>query len=159
MQSNHRNCGLASRWMALPAAAAPIRRSWAAPRLHRWTVDTDCMRGLLWSLILSFAAFAHAADATSLESQKIAYLIDSVQTLQGAQFIRNGTAYNAKQAADHLRLKLRMAGSRVVTADDFIRLCASASSVSGIPYQIRFPDGRVVSSEAYLRQKLAEFKP
>jgi hypothetical protein len=117
------------------------------------------MRGLLWLLILSISAFAHAADSTSLEGQEIAYLIASIETLQGAQFIRNGTAYDGKAAADHLRLKLRMAGSRVVTADDFIRLCASASSVSGIPYQIRFPDGRVVSSEAYLRQKLAEFKP
>ncbi len=90
---------------------------------------------------------------------KIAYLIASVETLQHAQFVRNGTAYDAKAAANHLRLKLRMAGSRVATADDFIRLCASASSVSGLPYQIRFADGRVVSSEVYLRQKLAEFEP
>jgi len=117
------------------------------------------VRGLLWLLALSVSAFAHAADSTSLESQKITYLIASVETLRGAQFIRNGTAYDARAAADHLRLKLRKAGSRVVTADDFIRLCASASSVSGIPYQIRFADGRVFSSEAYLRQKLAEFKP
>jgi hypothetical protein len=117
------------------------------------------MRGLLCVLILSLGAFAHAADSASLEGRRIDYLIASIETLQGAQFIRNGTAYNAKAAADHLRLKLRVAGSRVVTADDFIRLCASASSVSGIPYQIRFTDGRVVSSEAYLRQKLAEFEP
>jgi hypothetical protein len=117
------------------------------------------MRGLCWLVVLSISAFAHAADSRSFEGQKIAYLIAAIETLQGAQFIRNGTAYNAKAAADHLRLKLRMAGSRVATADDFIRLCASASSVSGIPYQIRFPDGRVVSSEAYLRQKLAEFNP
>ena len=117
------------------------------------------MRGLLCLLILSISAFAHAAGSRSLEGQKIDYLIASVETLQGAQFIRNGTAYNAKAAADHLRLKLRMAGSRVATADDFIRLCASASSVSGTPYQIRFSDGRVVSSEVYLRLKLAEFEP
>jgi hypothetical protein len=117
------------------------------------------VRSYFWLLILSISAFAHAADATSLEIRKIAYLIASVETLQNAQFVRNGTAYNAKAAADHLRLKLRMAGSRVATADDFIRLCASASSVSGVPYQIRFADGRVVSSEAYLREKLAEFEP
>ena len=117
------------------------------------------MRVFFWLLILSTGAFAHAADSTTVEGKKIAYLIASIESLQGAQFIRNGTAYNAKAAADHLRLKLRMAGSRVVTADDFIRLCASSSSVSGIPYQIRFSDGRVVSSEAYLRLKLAELEP
>jgi hypothetical protein len=30
--------------------------------------------------------------------------------------------------------------------------------MSGIPYQIRFSDDRVVTSEAFLRQKLAEFQ-
>jgi len=117
------------------------------------------MRGLFCLLILSICAFVYAADSISLEGRKIDFLIASIETLQGAQFIRNGTAYNAKAAAAHLRLKLRMAGSQVSTADDFIRLCASASSVSGTAYQIRFTDGRAVSSEAYLRQKLAEFKP
>ena len=117
------------------------------------------MRGLLCLLVLSVSALAHAADMTSVEGQKIHYLIASIETLQGAQFLRNGTAYDAKAAAEHLRLKLRTAGSRVVTAEDFIRLCASVSSVSGAAYQIRFTDGRMVSSEAYLRQKLAEFPP
>jgi hypothetical protein len=116
------------------------------------------MRGVICLLVLSIAVLAHAADSMSVEGRKIDYLIASIETLQGAQFIRNGTAYDAKQAADHLRLKLRTAGSRVVTAEDFIRLCASVSSVSGIPYQIRFADGRVVSSQAYLRQKLAELE-
>jgi hypothetical protein len=116
------------------------------------------MRAVICLLILSIGVLAHAADSMSVESRKIEYLIASIETLQGAQFIRNGTAYDAKHAADHLRLKLRNAGSRVVTAEDFIRLCASVSSLSGIPYQIRFADGRVVSSEAYLRQKLAELE-
>jgi|SRR5580700_3513801 hypothetical protein len=119
------------------------------------------MRAVICLLILSIGVLAHAAyaaDSMSAESRKIEYLIASIETLQGAQFIRNGTAYDGKHAADHLRLKLRNAGSRVVTAKDFIRLCASVSSVSGIPYQIRFADGRVVSSEAYLRQKLAELE-
>ena len=121
--------------------------------------SASSLRGLVWFLLLSISAFAHAADSASAEGRKIDFLIASIETLQGAQFIRNGTAYNAKAAADHLRLKLRMAGSRVSTADDFIRLCASASSVSGTPYQIRFTDGSAVTSEAYFRQKLIEFKP
>lgn len=116
------------------------------------------MRTLLWLLVLSVGALAHA-DPASLESRKISYLIASVEALRYAQFIRNGTVYDAKAAADHLRLKLRVAGSRVVTAEDFIRLCGSSSSVSGIPYQIRFADGHMVPAETYLRQKLAEFRP
>ena len=117
------------------------------------------VRGLVWLLILSISALAHAADSASLEGRQIDFLIASIEKLQGAQFVRNGTAYSAKDAAEHLRLKLRRAGSKVSTAEDFIRLCASVSSASGTPYQVRFTDGRTLSSEAYLRQKLAEFKP
>ncbi len=92
-----------------------------------------------------------------IERQKIAYLIDSVATLQGATFIRNGTGYDAARAADHMRLKLRFAGSRVKTAEDFITYCGTGSSVSGTSYSIRFHDGRVVDSATYLRGKLDEY--
>ncbi len=111
---------------------------------------------LIFALFL-VAGHVRAADAPALELQKIDYLIGSVEGLQGAEFLRNGKSYDAQEAGKHLRLKLRMAGSRVVTAEDFIRLCASVSSMSGLPYQIKFGDGRVVSSADFLRQKLAEF--
>ena len=101
--------------------------------------------------------FAHADSPRALEERKIEYLIAAVEHLPDAQFIRNGTAYDAKSAAAHLRRKWQLAGSRVATAEDFIRLCASVSSSSGAPYQIRFSDGRIVTAEAYLRQQLAEF--
>ncbi len=116
------------------------------------------MRQFAALVLISVVACAHAGDLAPIESQKIDYLIASVEALNDAQFVRNGTAYDAKAAADHLRLKLRNAGSRVSTAEDFIRYCASVSSISNKPYQIRFSDGRVVTSEAYLRQKLSEFR-
>jgi hypothetical protein len=115
------------------------------------------MRQFLALLMLSFGALTHASSPPSLEAAKIEYLIASIESLQGAQFIRNGIAYDSKAAAEHLRLKLRATGSRVATAEDFIRLCASVSSVTGTPYQIRFSDGHTVTSEMYLRQKLETF--
>jgi hypothetical protein len=116
------------------------------------------MRYLLAVLVFAIGAHAKAGNLTPLEARKIEYLIAAIETLPNAQFIRNGTAYDAKSAADHLRLKLKLAGSRVATAVDFIRLCASGSSVSGSPYQIRFADGRTITSEAFLRQKLADYE-
>jgi hypothetical protein len=101
---------------------------------------------------------ARAADVLPIESQKIDYLIASIESLQNAQFIRNDTAYDAKAAADHLRLKLNNAGPRVKTADDFIHYCASTSSISGKPYRIRFSDGREVTTEVFLRDKLTEYE-
>jgi hypothetical protein len=109
-------------------------------------------------LLVGLVALGHAGDLAPIESEKIDYLITAIETLGSAQFVRNGTAYDAKAAAGHLRLKLKNAGSRIKTAEDFIRYCASVSSVTGTPYQIRFSDGRVVTSEAFLRQKLSEFR-
>jgi hypothetical protein len=100
---------------------------------------------------------AQAGDLSPAQSARIEYLIGAIESLPNAQFIRNGTSYDAKAAADHLRLKLRYAGSRVRSAEDFIRYCASQSSMSGLPYRIRFSDGRVISSGDYLRQMLADY--
>jgi Family of unknown function (DUF5329) len=114
------------------------------------------MRVLIGICLIGLGTLAFAA-APPLEERKIDYLIASIENLHDAQFIRNDVAYEAKAAADHLRLKRRYAGSKVATAEDFIRLCGSGSSMSGTPYQIRFSDGRLVTSEAFLRQRLAEF--
>ena len=116
------------------------------------------MRYLLVLVLFAMGVSANAGSTSPLEARKIEYLIAAIETLPNAQFIRNGTAYDAKGAADHLRLKLQNAGTRVVTAEDFIRVCASVSSVSGLPYQIRFIDGSTVTSEIFLRQKLLEFE-
>lgn len=117
--------------------------------------STACVLALLF---FGLPASARATDIEATEAQKIAYLIGSIETLKNAEFVRNGTSYDAKAAADHLRLKLRVAGSHVRSADDFIRYCASASSVSGKPYLIRFADGREVTAEIFLRQKLKEYE-
>ncbi len=97
------------------------------------------------------------AQQQALEQQKIDYLIDTVAALKQASFIRNGQAYDASHAAAHMRLKLRFAGSRVKTAEEFISYCATASSMSGIRYAIRFADGHTMDSAAFLQQKLAEY--
>jgi hypothetical protein len=88
------------------------------------------------------------------EQAKIQSLIASVENLPGAVFIRNGTEYDGHKAADHLRLKLKYAGKRVQTADQFITNLATGSSMSGKPYTIRFADGRTVESAAYFRAEL-----
>jgi len=107
--------------------------------------------------LLALAALTGASDSSPIEDARIEYLLTAVGSLQDAQFIRNGKPYDSKAAVDHLRTKLRAAGSRVQTAEDFIRVCASESSISGKPYEIRFADGTVLRAADFLRQKLLEF--
>ena len=104
-------------------------------------------------VILALLSGAVGAQDT-IEKKKIAMLISSVEHLEGAIFTRNGSEYNSKKAAEHLRMKLQKAGTKVKTADDFIRLCASKSLITGKPYIIRLSNGKTIKSEEYFREKL-----
>lgn len=95
-----------------------------------------------------------ATQAAMSESEKIQALISTVEKSDGLVFIRNGSAHDPAQAASHLRLKWKNAGKRVRTAEDFIRYCATGSSMSGKPYRIRFADGRVQESAVYFHAQL-----
>lgn len=110
-------------------------------------------------LFFIFCWVASAFCQTNAELKKIDYLIQSIATLQNATFVRNGIEYDAPRAADHLRMKLRFAGNRVKTAEDFIVNCATASSASAQKYQIKFQDGHVVEAATYLRNKLTDYAP
>lgn len=118
------------------------------------------MRSTLSTLALTLAAWTGIALGVSspVEARKIEQLIAAVEQLGPAKFIRNGAAYDARKAAEHLRLKLREAGGRVESAEDFIVVCGSRSSVSGKPYEIVFDDGKRMTSEAFLRAKLKELQ-
>ena len=108
---------------------------------------------MAWLLLLP-AAWVQATPTPAQESARIEGLIASVQQLKGAVFIRNGEQHSAAAAADHLRLKWKNAGSRVRTAEDFIRVCATGSSMTGRKYRIRFGDGRTQDSADYFRAQL-----
>jgi hypothetical protein len=92
------------------------------------------------------------------EEAKIDALIGAVEAMPKAVFIRNGTEHSAARAAEHLRLKRRNAGKRVRTAEQFIRYCASESSLTGRKYQIRYPDGRTVDAADFFHQQLARLE-
>lgn len=124
--------------------------------MRRIVVSVLTMRFLFLISCVVAVAGVHSDVTPASEAQRIEYLIRSVEQLSNAKFVRNGSAHDAQAAADHLRLKLRESGGRCNTADDFIRLCGSKSSISGQPYQIRFADGTLLTSEAFLRAKLEE---
>ncbi len=120
------------------------------------------MKNIFLALLISlmFVGFATAQDSLQklTEQQKIERLIQSVEQLKDAEFIRSGTAYNAEKAASHLRRKLNNAGDRVKTAQDFIDGIASNSYFSGKPYYIRFKDGKQITSREFFEAKLKEME-
>ena len=112
---------------------------------------------LLWILMCAGRA-ADAPAAPLSEAKKIEKLIVSVESLEGAVFIRNGSEYTAKQAASHMRRKLKSAGSRIATAEQFIEHIGTKSSRSGEPYRIRLADGTTTPLRDHFLKELEKIK-
>ena len=115
------------------------------------------MRRTLTTLLalIALPMLLFARDAR--EQQRIDYLIQSFSSFKGAVFIRNGKEYDAQAARDHLQTKLNYAGERVKTAEQFVKYCASESSMTHQPYKIRLADGTVMETAPYFLEKLKEF--
>jgi hypothetical protein len=102
-----------------------------------------------------------AADKPLTEKGKIEALINHLENLKDATFIRNDTKYEAKTAARFLRGKWQAQEAQekeIKTAMEFIEKVASVSSTSGKPYVIRFKDAREVKCGEYLREELEKLE-
>lgn len=136
-----------------PGDATPFRFGADEYKLTLKSLDNALLGGDAAAFVISDAAGTHLT-----EDARIDRLIQAIADLKGAGFIRNNAEYSAADAAEHLRTKRRAAGGDIKSAEQFISAIATKSSISGEPYQIRLPDGRLVPSAQYLRDRLAEME-
>jgi hypothetical protein len=101
---------------------------------------------------------AHAETPVLVQTE-VNYLLGYIAG-SGCEFYRNGTWYNSHKAHVHLRDKYKYLVEKNLadTTEHVIERAASESSFSGEPYQIRCRDGVAVSSQQWLREKLAQLR-
>ncbi|MHC4745481.1 MAG: DUF5329 family protein [Planctomycetota bacterium] len=92
------------------------------------------------------------------EEDKIEQLIIALGRLKGAKFVRNAREHSAEETVEHLREKWKRNKSEITTAEDFIRLAASKSAVTGAPYIIKLADGTEITSQDWFQKQLAEIE-
>jgi hypothetical protein len=126
-----------------------------------WTMTRELKLILIFALTLTSAnlSLVRAQNLPNSEKQKIETLIKQVANLKDAKFVRNGSAYNADNAAVFLRRKWEANEPEVKTARDFIDKVASFSGTSGKPYVIRFKDGGEMKSRDFLLSQLKKLDP
>jgi hypothetical protein len=100
------------------------------------------------------SASAPTAPHTLTEKQKIEKLIQIVADMNGATFIRKGTPYDCKAAAQFMQGKWTWKSSEIHTARDFIRICSAGGSGEGTPYFIKLPNGTQLTSADFLTTQL-----
>jgi len=88
---------------------------------------------------------------SALAVDEVNYLLTTLEA-SGCKFYRNGSWYEPQIAAAHLRYKYArlLAHDRISTAEDFIALAATTSSMSGEPYAVRCGQSPSISSSSWL---------
>ena len=91
-----------------------------------------------------------------MAATEIEYLLEHVAS-SGCIFNRNNEDHDAKDAAEHLRLKYRRGKRYATSAENFIDRLASKSSWSGKPYTISC-EGVTEPSGTWLHAALLEYR-
>ncbi len=101
--------------------------------------------------------FAENTKTQKDTDETIAYLLAFVAK-SDCTFIRNGQSYTGKRASDHLYSKYQYYKDKIATPEDFIRLAATKSMLSGKPYMVRTKEGKELRSDEWMKQILEEYR-
>jgi hypothetical protein len=102
---------------------------------------------------------AAAAEPAQLAAAEIQYLLQATEN-SGCEFYRNGSWHSAAEARTHLAQKYDQAQkqSALRSADDFIEVVATRSSVTGELYLLRCQDAKPVASASWFRETLKRYR-
>jgi Family of unknown function (DUF5329) len=141
--------------IGLFVAATSAHAPYSLVRLH---LSSPVRRFLLFAVLSVLSLALTSLSARDAQQQaRIDFLLHAVETSAGIKFIRNGTEYDGPAAAAHLRTKLRAAGARIATAEDFIKDCASESSMTHQKYKVKLTDGTMLDAAVYFQTQLQKF--
>lgn len=99
-----------------------------------------------------------AAPAPDSETtREITYLVAFVRS-SPSTFIRNGSTHAGAAAADHMKAKGDYYRTDIKTAEDFIRLAATKSALTGTVYLVRHPDGSQEPCGVWLTRMLQTYR-
>jgi hypothetical protein len=107
-------------------------------------------------VLLTLCNVVPVRAAESLE-QTIDFLLHRIETAD-ATFIRNGQAHTPQEAVAHVRAKYEHFKGEIKTPEDFIRLAATKSLLTGQPYLVRTRDGKEMPLNAWLSNALREHR-
>jgi hypothetical protein len=112
---------------------------------------------LLPVLLLTCASFYVTADVPQNQRKEVRHLLEFVKT--SACFVsRNGSKHNGKSAAKHMGKKYKHFRDDIKTTEDFIRLSATKSTMSGKLYKVTCPGQTTINTHDWLLSELKAFR-
>lgn len=114
------------------------------------------MKKIIIAFIVMVAAWPAFAGDAQMQSE-IDHLMRFIKSSNCA-FIRNGKAYSADEALEHIQKKYDHFKDRIKSSEDFIDYCASKSILTDQAYKIDCPDQDAVKSKPWLLLELKRFR-
>jgi len=109
---------------------------------------------------LAALLFVLSGSALADKQDEIQHLLSYVEQ-SGCEFERNGDSFDSRKAREHIQRKydyiMRWASGRIQSAEDFIELTATESSMSGKKYYVNC-DGSSRTSAEWLLEELTRFR-
>jgi hypothetical protein len=112
---------------------------------------------LIYLLLGCTIALAETAADRDKLAATINYLLTFVEN-SDCTFIRNNSAHTAKEAAVHMQRKYDHFKDEIETPEDFIRLSATKSLISGKAYMVNTKAGQLMKSETWLLEALEAYR-
>lgn len=113
------------------------------------------MKQLLYLIPTIFLFFALEGKAGT--TSEIQHLLNYVSETT-CQYERNGDFYNGVEARKHIERKYKYFLKDIKTAEDFIRLSATQSTMSKKKYEIHCAGHKTIKSSAWLLNELAIYR-
>ncbi len=107
---------------------------------------------LQWSI-----SFGDSQDKSESLESTINYLLSYVKR-SDCTFIRNDREYTSEEATGHIKRKYKHFKSKIKTPEDFIRLSATKSLITGKPYMVKTKSGHLMTSKDWLLEALEAFR-
>lgn len=110
--------------------------------------NIHCFKLFLLGVFVSCLSLKVMANVSEIE-----HLINYVKNTD-CLYERNGTKHKGYEAVEHIRKKYEYYEDDIESTEDFIRLSAKESTMSGKPYKVHCEGKQVVTSESWLLKEL-----
>jgi hypothetical protein len=118
-----------------------------------WRIRSMDVKNLCRAFVVFLIFATQSIRAQESLEETIHYLLDYVAHAD-ATFIRNGQTHTPQEAVSHIKAKYEHFKKEIKTPEDFIRLSASKSLLTGQPYLVRTKDGKEMQLDAWLTAAL-----
>ena len=117
------------------------------------------IRTIVFIIFFFLSSVCFAGNLTFATQNEINHLFTFIKN-SDCQFNRNGTWHPAKGAADHIEKKYNyfMKKGEITSAEAFINLSASESSMSGKKYKVKCGSSPEIASSSWLKTELKKYR-